>query len=80
MRWVAAIVAHAALEPVEGRVERPLWHLDDVGRDLSDPFRDGPSVLRLEGEGAEDQQVQRALWQIDACGGHVGALLRLREA
>ena len=48
-------------------------HLDHVGRNLSDPLRDGPPMLRFEGEGAENQQVQGALWQIDACSGHVSS-------
>ncbi len=60
-----------AFEPMQRRIERPLRHLDHVGRDLSDPLRDGPAMLRFEGEGAENQQIQGALWQSDARCSHV---------
>jgi hypothetical protein len=39
-------------------------HLEHVLRHLTDALRDAPAVHRLQGEGFENQQVQRALDQI----------------
>src|SRR5262249_15447785 len=52
------------LEPVQRGVQRALLHLQLVARHLLDPLRDGPPVLRLERQRAQNQDVQRPLNQI----------------
>src|SRR4051812_35443582 len=55
---------------MECRIEGALGHLEDVLGDLLDALRDGPAVLRLERERSEDQQIERALREIDAFATH----------
>src|SRR4051812_15989532 len=55
---------------MECRIEGALGHLEDVLGDLLDALRDGPAVLWLERERSEDQQIERALRQIDAFATH----------
>ncbi len=52
------------LEPVEGRIERALLYLQNLFRYLLYALGDGPSVLRLVGEGAENEKVESALNEI----------------
>lgn len=47
-------------KPIERRVERSLLYLERLLRDLLNALRDGPPVLRLEGQGLEDQGFSRA--------------------
>jgi hypothetical protein len=45
-------------------VERPLVDVEYIARELSDPFRDAPTMQRLELKGLEDQEIQRPLEKI----------------
>ena len=49
---------------VESRIERALLYLQNLFRYLLYALSDGPSVLRLGGEGAEDEKVECALNEI----------------
>ena len=53
-------------EPMQRRVERALVHPQHVLGDLLDALRDGPPVHRACQQGAQDQQVERALQQVEA--------------
>src|SRR6185295_14440189 len=55
----------APFEPVQCGVERALADVQRRGRDLVQPFGNRPAVLRLEGDGLEDEQVERALWKLE---------------
>src|SRR4051812_11872870 len=75
----AAVVlggAPACLDPatpfqtMERGIQRALLDAQDIRRNLLQPFRDGPAVLWLERERAEDQEVERALRQVHAFVGH----------
>src|SRR5262249_38292947 len=55
-----------ALEPVQGGVERPGVDLQDVARARLDGLGDAVAVLRPPAEGFEDQEIERALEQLDA--------------
>jgi hypothetical protein len=52
------------LQAVEGWIERALLYLQNLFRYLLYPFGDGPSMLRLVGEGAENEKVESALNKI----------------
>src|SRR5262249_25939868 len=52
------------LHPVQRGIKRPLLHLQCFARDLLDALRDGPAMQRLEREYAENQQVERALYEV----------------
>ena len=52
------------LQPVKGRIERTLLYLQNLFRYLLYTLGDGPSVLRLVGEGAENEKVECALNEI----------------
>ena len=52
-------------EPVQCGIERALLHLKDIAGELPDPPRDRPAMLRFELEGFQDQQVERALDEVD---------------
>src|SRR5262245_56404909 len=52
------------LEPMEGRIERALVDLQDVSRNLLDALGDGPAVLGVLLQRAQDQQIERAGQQI----------------
>lgn len=52
------------LQAVEGRIERALLYLQNLFRYLLYALSDSPSVLRLGGEGAEDEKVECALNEI----------------
>src|SRR5215468_10127327 len=54
----------AALEPMERRVQRALLDVERRAGDLVEALGDGPSVLRLEGHGLEDQEIEGPLWKI----------------
>src|SRR6476660_4321114 len=60
-------------------IERALLHTQDVARDLLDTFRNSPAVERLKRQGAEDEQVQRALRKINGSRWHQVPLLLLQE-
>ncbi len=51
-------------QPVQRRVERALVDLEDVLGKLADALRNAPAVHGFEGDGLQNQQVQRALDQI----------------
>jgi len=51
-------------EPMECGIERPLRNLQGILADLLDPLRNRPPVLRFEGDGLQDQEIQRSLDQI----------------
>jgi hypothetical protein len=69
----AVLLGHAPLrldpplifEALQRRVERPLLDQQDVARQLTDTARDRPAVQRFEGQRLEDQQVERALDEVD---------------
>src|SRR4030095_2249144 len=63
----------APLEPVQGRVERSLSNVQRGAGDLMQPLGNRPPMLGPERHGLEDQQVERALRQIDAVIGHDGS-------
>src|SRR5205807_8736290 len=48
------------------RVQRALWDLKGFARDLMDALGDRPAVHRLERERFEDQEVERALRQVES--------------
>src|SRR5262245_41457741 len=52
------------LQPIEGRVERPLVDLEYFARQLMDPFAEGPAVGGAELQGPEDEEVEGALEQV----------------
>ena len=47
------------------RVERALRDLQHVAAHLLDPLGDRPPVLRLERHGLENQQIERALNEVE---------------
>lgn len=47
-------------------IQRSLLDIENLAGDLSDTFRDPPTMLRLELESLENQQVQSALRKVDA--------------
>src|SRR2546430_1194259 len=53
-------------KPVQRRIERALFHLQHFVRIEFDGLRDGVPVLRPQQKRPENQQVQRALQQLDA--------------
>jgi hypothetical protein len=54
------------LQAVEGGIEGSGFDLEDLAGAGADVFGDGVSVGRPEGEGAEDEQVERALEEFAA--------------
>jgi hypothetical protein len=56
------------LQPVERWIERPLLDTQLVLRDLLDAQKNRVAVQRPEGDGLENQQVQRALQQLGGVG------------
>lgn len=55
------------LQSVECRVQGPLIHLQNVPRNLLDPFGDRPTMQWLGLEGPQDEQIERALQKVQ-CG------------
>jgi hypothetical protein len=53
------------LEALQRRVERALLNQQNVVRQLADAARDRPAVQRLERERFENQEVERALDEVD---------------
>src|SRR5207244_438919 len=45
----------AAFEAVESGIQRPLLNCEHVLGNLLDAFRDGPAMLRAEGDGLENE-------------------------
>src|SRR4051812_28923869 len=60
-------------EPVKRRVERPLADVEGGARNQAEPLRDGPPVLRLEGDRFQDEQVECPLWEIEPFAVHSSA-------
>jgi hypothetical protein len=56
-------------EPMESRIERALLDLQDVARQLLDPFREGPAMLRLELQRFQNEEVERPLNEVDGLDG-----------
>ncbi len=50
---------------MQGRVERPLLHLQHLVRQLADAPGNRPAVERLDGERLENQQVEGSLDEVD---------------
>ena len=69
----------AALHAVQRGIKRALLHTQDVAGNLLNTFRNGPAVERLKRQGAEDEQVQRALRKINGSRWHPIPLLLLQE-
>src|SRR5688500_5517643 len=67
-----------SLEPVQRRVERALADRERVAGVLLNPLLDAPAVIRPEGDGAEDQQIERALQLVRV--GHGAARMARGEA
>ena len=57
--------SEAAFEAVQRRIERTLVDAQDVVGDLLDVLRDAPPVLRPESQRLENQQVERALENVE---------------
>src|SRR5204863_7294670 len=53
-----------ALQAMQRGIEGALLYKKSLAGDLMNALRDGPAVLRLKSEGAEDQQVQGALRKV----------------
>src|SRR5947207_4736989 len=53
-----------ALQAMQRGIQGALLYEKSLAGDLMNALRDGPAVLRLKGEGAEDQQVQGALRKV----------------
>src|SRR6185437_6985035 len=62
----------AALQTMQGRIQRALLHLDGIARDLLQTFRNGPAVQRLEGERLQNEQIESSLGQFQASFSHDG--------
>ena len=58
----------AFLHAVERGVERALLDLESLVGGLADPRRDGVAVARTPGEGLEDEEVERALEEVEIDG------------
>ncbi len=54
----------AALKAVQSGIQRTLLNAEHIAGDLLDAFRNGPAVLRTQGESPEDEQIQSALGEI----------------
>jgi hypothetical protein len=50
------------LEAVERRIQRPVFHLEDVVRRALDVRRDSVAVKRAQEQRSQDQQIERALY------------------
>src|ERR1043166_1905436 len=59
----------AALQPVEGGVERAFFDQELLAAPLPDPGGDGIAVARAPGERLEDQEVEGALEKVERGGG-----------
>src|SRR5262249_31168030 len=53
------------LEAIESGVERALWDGERLAGDLMNALRHCPTVLRLERQRFEDQEVERPLGQVE---------------
>jgi hypothetical protein len=56
----------ASFQAMESGVQRALLDLQNFAGDLMNALRDGPAVVRPRYQASENQQIQRALWKIDA--------------
>src|SRR5215467_6326860 len=54
----------AALQPMKRGIQRALLDMERRAGDLVEALRDGPSVLRLERHGLEDEEIEGPLWKI----------------
>ena len=57
----------ALRQPLEGRVQRAGFNLQDLGRLGADRLRDGVAVLRSPLERSQDQHVERSVDEIGPC-------------
>jgi hypothetical protein len=68
-------------QPLEGWVQRPGFHLNSGFRALAYSLSDAVAVQMSEGQGAEDEHVQRTLQELDALtlhdGQYIGSLYTL---
>ena len=48
----------AHLEPMQGRIERPLAGTEAFPGDLANAIRDAPPVIRAKGEDLQDQEIR----------------------
>src|ERR1700733_8469916 len=69
----------AALEPMKGSIERSMLDTEDLAGDTLDVLRDGPALLRAQGNLAEDERVERALRKTDTRNRHCPPLFLLQE-
>src|SRR5213592_3376249 len=53
------------LQSMQGGIERTLLDAQNVAGDLLNALRNAPAVLRFEGQGLEDQQVECSLRKVD---------------
>ena len=53
-------------QPVQRRIERALLHLQHIVGRLLDRLGDGVAVRGSEEQGAENEEIERALQQLDA--------------
>src|SRR5262249_8243898 len=58
----------AVREPVERRIERPLWYLEQRARNLSNALRDRVAMERLARQHFQDEHVERALQEVEIAG------------
>src|SRR5207244_3198381 len=59
------LVQTAPLEAVQRGVERALLHVKHIAGQLLNALRNGPAVLRFERQRLQNQEIQRALRQVD---------------
>ena len=57
------------LETMQGRIQRTLVNLQHIARHLANAPRDGPAVLGLQLQRLQNQQVERALDEVDRLDG-----------
>src|SRR5512138_533398 len=69
----------AALEPMKRRVERALLDVERRAGDLMEAFGDRPTVLRVERDGLQNEEVEGALWKLEPFVTHSISPLVLRQ-
>jgi hypothetical protein len=56
---------------VQRRIEGTLTDVERCARELMEPLRDRPAVLRFVRDGFQDQEIQSALRKVHSIGRHV---------
>jgi hypothetical protein len=69
-----------SLETMQSRIKGTLLNLENLARHLRNALRDGPTMLRLERNSLEDQNVKSTLRDIYPFIGHGLLLSLLQEA